>query len=348
MPHRRARSLEQLLRIRKLRARVEAQVHVLAQRHDVRVALGHLLRADAIGRRVVAEAHAWAARGQELFVAAPALRSITLTGLHVRASDHGGAEASAALVLTRFKRAMASPLLRRLEGLGHGTVGYGQDATDDLSESIERGGEETISLGAEAMELLLAADISRLRSLAPYVTEMDALATAPVVKNLECLELFGTADPAKVLAALDPARLRSLGLGEWHEGLSRFPGLRELEMNVGRTKPVRHVPPGLNRLWCRVKMLTAEDIAAISACSQLVELELIAHTMPGWRALEHARFDDLRHLSLDAWQIRLAEWRELSRWPIAKKLELLQVREVSEATLAELQTLFGCIVELRP
>ena len=93
--------------------------------------------------------------------------------------------------------------------------------------------------------------------------------------------------------------------------------------------------------------MTSDDVAAIVASTQLVELELFAREMPGWRALEHARFTALRVLRLISPEVTVEHARELRRWPIADQLEVLQILEASDAERAELEALFGCVVEPR-
>lgn len=296
---------------------------------------------------LVVGADAWSARGHELFERAPLLRAITLTDLHESAADHGGPEATEALVMGRFKRAIASPLLRRLRGFGYYSVGYGYRESQWDTYDVT-------SFGSQTLELLLAADVSQLTALSLNANSEEAvrmLAAAPLVKNLERLELqliasYGAAAPSPVLAALDPAKLKLLAMEEWHEGLSRFPQLQELKI-IGSTRPVAHVPPALRRLWCRNQKLTRADVEALSACAELEQLELITDQLPGWPALEQARFRQLRHLWLHCRELTMDHWRQLRRWPLAEHLELLQVPEMNELELEELRELFGCIVEVR-
>lgn len=277
---------------------------------------------------LVVGADAWSTRGHELFERAPLLRAITLTDLHESAADHGGPEATEALVMGRFKRAIASPLLRRLRGFGYYSVGYGYRESQWDTYDVT-------SFGSQTLELLLAADISQLTALSLNANSEEVvrmLAAAPLVKNLERLELqliasYGAAAPSPVLAALDPAKLKLLAMEEWHEGLSRFPQLQELKI-IGSTRPVAHVE-------------------ALSACAELEQLELITDQLPGWPALEQARFRQLRHLWLHCRELTMDHWRQLRRWPLAGHLELLQVPEMNELELEELRELFGCIVEVR-
>ena len=76
--------------------------------------------------------------------------------LNAHAHDHGGPDRTAALVLDRFRRTVASPQMRRLSGLGHYPIGYGyRESQWDLYESEP--------LGERAMQILLAADIAHWR-----------------------------------------------------------------------------------------------------------------------------------------------------------------------------------------
>lgn len=290
----------------------------------------------------------WTQHGHLLFERAPLLHTVILSELYESAGNHGGPESTAALVMGRFKSAIASPLLKRLKGFGHYTVGYGyRESQWDTYDSF--------SFGTETLELLLATDVSRLTALslnAGSANQLGMLAASPLVKNLERLELsllpsYGGADPAPVLAALDPAKLKLLAIEEWHAGLERFPALQELKIVGTSNKPMAHLPPGLRRFWCRTQKLRPEDVAALSACPDLECLELIVSEVPGWRALEQARFRQLRALWIHCRELTLQHWRELRGWPIAENLELLQVPELSASDLGELRELFGCIVEVR-
>lgn len=273
--------------------------------------------------KLTLSAEDWAARGQELFAAAPALREVTLTGLWERAYDNGGSEKTARLVLRRLEDALASPLFGRLEGLGYHPVGYVvPDPIWELSESIGANpSEQTVSLETEALERLLAADLSQLRSLSTCLADeqaLDRLAAAPVLKRLERFELMhGDADASRVIAALDPARLRVLGLREWNDGIARFPALKELKLKWSR-RSLGRLSPGLTRLACAP---TSENFEALSACPQLVELELNTASMQ--------------------------QYRELARFPVAQRLEVLRIPRATDAEVAELQALFGCLVEVR-
>jgi uncharacterized protein (TIGR02996 family) len=294
-------------------------------------------------------AERWPTRGHELFERAPALRSVILSDVHLRAYDHGGDEAAAKLVLTRIESAIASPLFRRLEGFGHHAPGYVvSDPIWELSESVsENRDERKVYLGTEAQRLLIAADTSHLRSLSVSLASehADPLAGAPLVKQLERLELIAVKDPSSVLAALDPVRLRGLALSEWHEGVTRFLDLRDLRITWGHG-PLGALPSGLRRLSIAAPTLTAEHFAAISGCSQVVEMELFSQSMPGFSALEHAPFSELRRLRITGTRQALEHCRQLAQWPIAEKLELVQLRRGSKAELAELEALFGCLLEV--
>ncbi len=293
------------------------------------------------------DAETWSARGDALFTVAPALRKVMFDGLLESAADFGGPAATEALMLSRFKQAISSPTLQRLRGLGYYTVGYGYRETQFDTYDIT-------SFGLETLKLLLAHDVSRLTALsinANSAEEVWLLAESPLLKSLEQLELqlipaWGAADPSAVLAALDPSKLQLLAMDNWNEGLSRFPELKELTI-VATNKPVAKIPPGLRRLWLRNEKLTEADVVALSACSGLERFELITSGVPGWRALEQLRLSRLRQLWIHCRQLTIEHWRELSRWPMAENLELLQVPEMSVADLTRLRELFGCIVEVR-
>jgi uncharacterized protein (TIGR02996 family) len=295
-------------------------------------------------------AESWPVRGDELFDRAPALRSVMLSDVHLRAYDHGGDEVTARLLLTRLEQALASPLLRRLDGFGHHAVGYVvSDPIYEMSESVgENRYERSAYLGLEALQVLVAADLSHLRrlSLSIVAERADALAAAPVVKQLEHLDLIALTDPGSVLAALDPTRLRVLTLSDWHEGLARFPDLRDLRLTWGH-KPLGPLPPGLTRFTFATPELTAAHVAAIAACPQLEELELLAQSMPGFSALEHAPFKGLKRVQLAGTKTVVEHCRQLARWPLAERLELVQLRGGTKAEIAELEALFGCVVEVR-
>lgn len=282
--------------------------------HDFRFVRGFLEELTVL-------AETWAWRGEQLYAEAPMLRTITLTGLWVRGYDHGGSEQSAELVLRRLEEALTSPLFRCLDGFGHQAVGYVEpDPIWELSESVgDNPGEVSVYLEREALELLLAADLSQLKSLSLYLADekaLDALAAAPVLKSLERFELMhGNADAGRVLASLDPARLRVLGLREWNDGISRFGDLQELKVKWSR-RSLGTLPPRLKRLACAA---TPENFAAIAKCSELVELELNSASME--------------------------QCRELVK--CVPRIEVLRVGRVAQSELAELQALFGCVVELR-
>ncbi len=294
-------------------------------------------------------AESWPTRGHELFARAPALRSVRLSDVHLRAYDHGGDEVTARLLLTRLEQALASPLFSRLDGFGHHAVGYVvSDPIYEMSESVgENRNERSVYLGLEALQILLAADLSQLRrlTLSLPAERADALAAAPVVKRLEHLDLIALADPGSVLAALDPARLRVLTLSNWHEELARFPDLSDLRLTWGH-KPLGPLPSGLTRFTFATPELTAEHVATIAACPQLTELEVLAQSMPGISAFEHARFKGLKRLQLAGTKLVVEHCRQMARWPLAEKLELVQVRRGNKAELVELEALFGCVVEV--
>jgi hypothetical protein len=69
--------------------------------------------------------------------------------------------------------------------------------------------------------------------------------------------------------------------------------------------------------------------------------------MPGFGALEHARFNGLKRLQISGTKNVVELCRQLARWPLAEKLELVQIRRGTEAEVAGLEALFGCVVEVR-
>lgn len=287
---------------------------------------------------------AWIARGHELFAAAPALRAVMLSSLHGRARDFGGPEPVISYLLDTFARAVASPLVARLVGLGYRAPRY-----EHQRYQFEMFDEEH-SLGEPAIERLLATDIGHLRALSidsPDWAGTRALQQAPL-RRLQRLVVYDAKDDGAIVDALDPAVTTSLGLTRTPAQLVNLTGLRELEIDDWPVGPAS-LPPGLVRLAMRqpsIHPVTVKALIERPELTGLVELKLSGIHIDGWTALERARLPALRILRLCTGRIGAEQARTLLRGPLGDQLEVLQIGSATDEERHELERDLGVVVEV--
>lgn len=289
-------------------------------------------------------AASWLGRDTELFAAAPALRAVMLSGMHVRARDVGGPEAATSYLLDLFARAVASPAVQRLDGLGADAPGYEHRAYQfEMSD-------EDHWLGDLAVGRLLAAGVGHLRALAIAFPDWDgtrALAQAPL-RRLQRLVVYDSKDDGAIVDALDPAVITGLGLGGTPVQLMKLANLRELAVEDWPIRPAS-LPPRLVRLAARkasLPAITVQQLVERPELAGLVELTLSAFHIDGWTALEAARLPALRILRLRAKGIGAAQARTLLRGPLGAQLEILEIGTASDPERDALERDFGVLIEV--
>ena len=293
--------------------------------------------------RVSLTAERFAASAGEIFEAAPLARTVSLDGIRGFQGDwvSDDPDVPPEVPLAKFAAAMASPHLARVHDLD---AWVGMDAERDGAYGLMQ---TEWSLGDAALPTLIDAlpRLAQLRGLTYSPCNADALIATGLLAQLERLDLAGF-DESSVARILDAApRLRKLRLPELdhHIDILSHPRIAQLEhlavrFDYGYHEATSRSEAGahamsqpnlanLRTLVCDVRSdVNAPIVRAIANSphlANLVELDLCAHSFTAYRPLASAaHLESLRVLRID--DVGSGDVDDLKRWPLLRRLELLQ------------------------